>query len=273
MAEHEGEVSRRLMTRLMPQRTESRRHDEATPSASKSATWLPPSGAGRSVLRLQRQYGNRYVQRVVARATSADHEGDALHDVERAIESTRGGGQSLDRGVQSQMGGALSGDFSGVRVHTDAHADGLNQSLQAKAFTVGQDIYFRQGAYQPGSSTGRELLAHELTHVMQQNPRTVQAKPDGEGAGAGCTCGSTAAPAAQMKLSVSQPGDQYEKEADRVAAAVMHQEAQSSAPASPATSVQRQMPEEEDKDKVLRPKYRDDRSELDSDRLGAGGAR
>ena len=267
MADHEADVRARLMTRLTPSRTEARSHDEAVPSAPKGATSVRPARAGQSVLQLQRQYGNRYVQRVVALARSAEHDGDAMRNVEGAIESTRGGGQSLDRGVQSQMGDALGADFSGVRVHANAHADGLNRSLQARAFTVGQDIYFRQGEYSPGSSTGRELLAHELTHVVQQSPGTVQAKSDGEGAGGGCTCGSSAARDAQMKLSVSQPGDQYEQEADRVAAVVMHQEAQSSVGASAPTAIHRQMPEEDEK-KGLQAKYRDDRSEPDHDRFG-----
>ena len=87
------------------------------------------------------------------------------------------------------MGEAMRRDFSGVRVHANAHADGLNRSLQARAFTVGQDIYFRHGEYSPGSSTGRELLAHELTHVVQQSPGTVQTKPDGEGGAAAAAAG------------------------------------------------------------------------------------
>jgi hypothetical protein len=260
------------MTRLASRRTESATRDEAATSTSKDAISVPPSRSGQSVLRLQRQYGNRFVQRVVALARSAEPEGDAMRDVEGGIESTRGGGQSLDRGVQSEMGDALSADLSGVRVHANAHADVLNRSLQARAFTVGQDIYFRQGEYSPGSSTGRELLAHELTHVVQQTPGTVQVKPDREGAGDGCTCGSTAAREPQMKLSVSQPGDQYEQEADRVAAAVMHHEAQGGSNASARTSIHRQMPEEEE-DKKLRAKYRDDRSESEGDRLGVSYGR
>jgi len=251
MAEHEA-IRGRLLARRMPQQIESPRHSEAP--TSKSASSTPPSRVGGSLLQLQRQYGNRYVQRVVALARS-EAEGDAMRDVEHSIESSRGGGQALDRGVQSQMGEALGANFSGVRVHANAHSDGLNRSLQARAFTVGQDIYFRQGEYSPGSSTGRELLAHELTHVVQQSPGTVQTKPE-EG---GCTCGGTAQREPQMKLSVSQPGDQFEQEADRVASAVMHQEVHS-AEASSATAVQRQMPEEEDK-KPLHAKYRDDRSE------------
>src|SRR5215813_5536111 len=213
--------------------------------------------AGRSLLQLQRQYGNRYVQRVVTVARATGGEGDVMPDVERAIESSRGGGQSLDSGIQKQIGGALNADFSGVRVHTDAGADGLNRSLSAKAFTTGRDIYFRQGEYNPGSSSGRELLAHELTHVVQQNPDKVQTKSDDEGSQGGCTCGASPATGQQMKLSVSQPGDQYEQEADRVANAVMHQERQGSAGSSQTQSINRQMPEE-DKEK-MQAKYHDDK--------------
>jgi hypothetical protein len=59
-------------------------------------------------------------------------------------------------------------------VHTDSQSDQLNKSIQAKAFTTGQDIFFRQGAYEPNSRGGQELIAHELTHVVQQNGGAVQ---------------------------------------------------------------------------------------------------
>lgn len=95
--------------------------------------------------------------------------GEASTDLESAINSARGSGQPLDAGLQQSMGQAMGADFSGVKVHTDAQADQLNQSVQAKAFTTGQDVFFRQGAYQPGSRGGQELIAHELTHVVQQN--------------------------------------------------------------------------------------------------------
>jgi hypothetical protein len=71
------------------------------------------------------------------------------------------------------MGQAMGADFSGVKVHTDSQSDQLNQSIQAKAFTTGQDVFFRQGAYDPGSREGQELIAHELTHVVQQNGSAV----------------------------------------------------------------------------------------------------
>jgi hypothetical protein len=93
---------------------------------------------------------------------------DAPSDIEAGINRAKGGGQPLDTGLQRSMGQAMGADFSGVRVHTDAQSDQLNQSIQAKAFTTGQDVFFRSGEYNPGSKGGQELIAHELTHVVQQ---------------------------------------------------------------------------------------------------------
>ncbi|WP_293163664.1 DUF4157 domain-containing protein [Okeania sp. SIO2C9] len=106
--------------------------------------------------------------------------GEATGDLESSINSARGSGQPLDQGLQEKMGQAMGADFSGVRVHTDAQSDQLNQSIQAKAFTTGQDVFFRQGAYEPSSRGGQELIAHELTHVVQQNGVAVQRKSHSE---------------------------------------------------------------------------------------------
>ncbi|WP_236618869.1 DUF4157 domain-containing protein [Acaryochloris sp. CCMEE 5410] len=99
---------------------------------------------------------------------------EASADLESAISSARGGGQPLDAGLQQPMGQAMGADFSGVRVHTDVQSDQLNQSIQARAFTTGQDVFFRQGEYQPTQPVGQELIAHELTHVVQQQKQQVQ---------------------------------------------------------------------------------------------------
>ncbi len=103
--------------------------------------------------------------------------GDAIAappDLETAINQARGGGQSLDQTIREPIEQAMGADFSGVKVHTDAQADQLNRSVQARAFTTGQDVFFRQGEYNPGSRGGQELIAHELTHVVQQNGGGVQ---------------------------------------------------------------------------------------------------
>lgn len=106
---------------------------------------------------------------------------EADPEVATAIDRQRGRGQSLDIGLQQSMGQAMGADFSGVKVHTDSQSDQLNKSIQAKAFTTGQDVFFRQGAYNPGKSEGQKLLAHELTHVIQQRggtAHTMQRKPE-----------------------------------------------------------------------------------------------
>ena len=92
----------------------------------------------------------------------------ASQSVESTISSARGQGQPLSDETRGQMEGAFGADFGGVRVHTDGRSDQLNQSLQARAFTTGQDIFFKQSEFNPRSRGGQELLAHELTHVLQQ---------------------------------------------------------------------------------------------------------
>lgn len=98
----------------------------------------------------------------------------ATPDLEASIQQARSSGQPLTENIRHPMEQAFKADFSGVKIHTDAQSDQLNQSIQAKAFTTGQDIFFRQGEYQPGNRGGQELLAHELTHVVQQNGNAVQ---------------------------------------------------------------------------------------------------
>lgn len=94
--------------------------------------------------------------------------GEAPADFESAVNAAKGSGQSLDEDTSERMGSAMGSDFSGVKVHTDSNSDQLSRSIQARAFTTGSDVFFRKGEYDPGSKPGQELLAHELTHVVQQ---------------------------------------------------------------------------------------------------------
>jgi hypothetical protein len=141
--------------------------------------------------------------------------GAVSNDLEQQIQSAKGSGQSLDPNLQSQMGQAMGADFSNVKIHTDTQSHQLNQSVQAKAFTTGQDIFFREGEYNPSSKGGQELIAHELTHVVQQNQSVARkAKPNSPSisrkadssthtSGGGCSCprcSGTAATAVQRKV-------------------------------------------------------------------------
>jgi len=86
----------------------------------------------------------------------------------QGIRSQLGRGQNLEGSVSSRMSAAFGQDFSHVRVHTDAKAAGLSDSLNARAFTIGGDVAFGSGEYRPGTPIGDALIAHELAHVVQQ---------------------------------------------------------------------------------------------------------
>jgi uncharacterized protein DUF4157 len=137
--------------------------------------------------------GNRAFTTVAREAAGILPSGEVHPAVQSEITSTRGGGASLDAGVQDRFADSL-GDLSDVRVHTDDNADRLNRSVSARAFATGSDVYFARGEYNPGTAAGDKLIAHELAHVVQQR-----------GASAG------------GPLTVSNPGDALEREADAVA--------------------------------------------------------
>jgi hypothetical protein len=138
--------------------------------------------------------GNRAFGSAVARqGHGIMPSGEVTPDVQSAINSSRGGGAALDSGVANKLSPSL-GDLSDVRVHTDPAAHDLNHAVSARAFATGSDVYFAQGEYKPNTTDGDKLIAHELAHVVQQR----------------------GAPASGP-LTVSQPGDSMEREADSVA--------------------------------------------------------
>lgn len=118
------------------------------------------------------------------------------------INSARGGGAPLDTGTRTTMEQSFGTSFADVRLHTDAESNALNRSISAKAFTIGNDIFFRQDT----SPSDQGLLAHELTHVVQQRSLT----PSGS-------------------LRVGPAGDSHEQHADTVSSAVTSGAASSAA--------------------------------------------
>ncbi|MEO5564927.1 MAG: DUF4157 domain-containing protein [Chitinophagaceae bacterium] len=103
--------------------------------------------------------------------------GDAITS---QVSSSKGRGESMDDGTKSFMESRFGTDFNGVKIHNDTESIQMNRELSAKAFTVGSDIYFNEGQYQPHSSEGKNLLAHELTHTIQQGggiERKIQKAP------------------------------------------------------------------------------------------------
>lgn len=96
--------------------------------------------------------------------------------VEHSIERARTSGQPLPGDLRTRMEEAFGADFRSVRVHSDAESDRLNRALQARAFTTGHSLFFKRGEYSPDSHEGQRLIAHELTHVVQQQGRSIAGK-------------------------------------------------------------------------------------------------
>jgi hypothetical protein len=125
------------------------------------------------VLNAQQVLGNQVVQRALEgdprREDSTDEQGNLLPEISDKINQARGGGSPLPSDIQNEAGKTLGVNFKDVRLHTGEEADAISRRISARAFTIGKDIFFKKGAYAPGSSQGRETLIHELTHVKQQS--------------------------------------------------------------------------------------------------------
>ena len=141
---------------------------------------LGPAG----LLGLQRTAGNAAVGSLL----EEDH--SPVHNV---INS--GGGSALDPATRTDMETRFGQDFGDVRVHTGADAHESAKSVNAQAYTVGSNIVFQRDKYDPSSAAGQHMLAHELTHVVQQRSGPVEGTEAGGG------------------IKVSDPADRFEREA------------------------------------------------------------
>ncbi len=101
-----------------------------------------------------------------------------LNSVEERIIARRGMGKPLPDEARTEMEAGFGADFSKVRIHDDAEAARMASEMRAQAFTTSYDIYFNDGKYDPESMMGRVLLAHELTHVIQQGEAERKVKPE-----------------------------------------------------------------------------------------------
>ncbi len=120
--------------------------------------------------RLGRRAPNHSLRRLVG-----EQGGTLPAQEEDTIQREVGRGQPLAAATRAQMGSALGKDLTNVRIHTDPTADTLAGEMGARAFTVGSDIFFASGEYQPATNGGQRIIAHELAHVTQGDD-TPQAK-------------------------------------------------------------------------------------------------
>src|SRR5213082_391173 len=172
-----------------------------------------------AVMHLQKMAGNASVS-----AALEEQEPSLIKDVVGS-----GGGSPLDRDTRGFMESRLGADFSDVRVHTYGKATESARSVQAYAYTVGNDVVFQSDKFAPDSDSGQRMLAHELTHVVQQRSGPVDGTPAAGG------------------IKISHPSDSFEQAAESSADRVMSAQPVGPAAASTApASVQRQDDEEDD---------------------------
>ena len=202
MREHGFDVEEKAL-RPKGGRIEEQVSDQQGKAAAEGRTDVL-GGAG--MLGLQRAVGNSGVTAMV------DEERSPVHDV------ISRGGRPLEPEVRGEMEGRLGADFSDVRVHDDSAAHDSAKAVNAHAYTVGSNVVFQRDKYDPSSSDGKTMLAHELTHVVQQRSGPVE---------------GSSAPGG---IKVSDPSDRFEREASANAERVMA--APAPAPVA-ATGVQR----------------------------------
>lgn len=158
------------------------------------------------IVGLQRAAGNS------GAAALMEEERSPVHEV------VSSGGSPLPTDLRADMEGRFGQDFGDVRVHNDGAAHESAKSVNAQAYTVGPNIVFQRDKYDPASDSGKHMIAHELTHVVQQRSGPV----DGTDAGGG--------------VKISDPSDRFER--DAVANADRLMSGAEPAPA-PSTGVQR----------------------------------
>ncbi len=160
----------------------------------------PPQGSrpdAHALLGLQRSIGNAGVVQLLA---SEQEDASPV----RSVVGKRGG-RALDAGLRQDMETRFGQDFSGVRVHTGTLAASSAAAVGARAYTVGNEIVLGAGSPNLGTPTGQRMLAHELTHVVQQRSGPVDGRPAPGG------------------IRLSDPSDRFERQAEEVADQVMTQ--------------------------------------------------
>ena len=190
--------------------------DVTAPAAGESAPVAPgrsPALDAATLMHLQRTAGNAGVVQMLS---GEEEQASPVHEVVGS-----GAGSSLDPGTRSTMESAFGQSFDDVRVHTDDQASKSAESVGANAYTVGSDIVFKSGQFDPDSASGQRTIAHELAHVVQQS----QGPVDGSDAPGG--------------IRVSDPSDRFERAAESTADQVMSSVSASQPSSATAAGVQR----------------------------------
>ncbi len=155
-----------------------KRNGRATRSVAKAKSHDAQTGLQSELLALQRSAGNKVVSRLLQEGADQKHDVNVANPAVDSVLSSDG--RPLESSTRQSMETLFNEDFSNVRVHADAEAAESARSVNALAYTAGEDVVFGASQYDPDSKAGHELLAHELAHTVQQRDAGVAA-PGGGG--------------------------------------------------------------------------------------------
>ncbi len=177
------------------------------PQSTPLANLFPPLSVVSSAPMLARpergtRFGHSIARIPVSYQDTAEVDTIPTEQLSQHIQSARGQGYPLQSNTRRTLEQGLRADLSAVRVHTDSRADTLARTVNARAFTTGADIFFRQGLYRPDTTQGLQMVAHEATHTVQQAAGPVAGTPIGTG------------------LTISDPSDGFERAATTTAARI-----------------------------------------------------
>jgi hypothetical protein len=199
-------------------------HSDVGPAIRAPATALRPA----TVMGLQRTAGNAAVTALLQRKMAADEDQEEAASPVLDVVG-KGAGEPLAADLKAEMETRLDNDFSDVRVHTDTEAADSAAAVSARAYTVGNEVVFGNDSPALDSDQGKRMLAHELTHVVQQRTGPVAGTPTGDG------------------ISISDPSDQFEHAAESTATRVMSDTQTAGAAAGSAPpAAQRALADEEE---------------------------
>jgi hypothetical protein len=146
----------------------SHEHREWDHDASTRRQEVVPEAQTAPVERLAASIGNQAFGVLARDGGGILPDGTAHPDVTAAIARRRGYGEAIDDGLREEFSGKFGDSLHDVTFHKDAEAGEIARSVDANAFTTGADVYFAPGQFKPDSPEGKELIAHELAHVVQQ---------------------------------------------------------------------------------------------------------
>ena len=198
--EEETLQSKPLVNQITPlvqvQRQEEPEEEEETLQAKPLAEEITPL--------VQRQVEpEKEEEELQAKATSS-HLSETNPNLESKVHSLRGGGQPLSENDRAYFEPRFGRDFSQVRVHADTRGAESARAVNARAYTVGRDVAFESGEYTPGTSEGKKLIAHELTHVVQQSANEMSHASNSALSGTVDTTGLRGAPLSKVNPGILQ---------------------------------------------------------------------